>query len=135
MGTSQVSRTRTASAVSRGEDVTLEERQKVTDDVRTEFNDIFKVNSNCDYVKVDIAGYSDSIDVAGSLSDRSSVEFFETLGASEFVLKTLREGHHPSLISEVPSFEKRNNRSYYENKDFPLVNCKLFIAPSLYHQH
>ena len=117
-GTSQDFRAPASKSVAQGEDVTLAQRETIATNVRNQFDDVFKVTSNCEDVKVDISNYSDDIDISGSLSYKKSVEFFERLGASEFVLKTLREGHYPNLISEVPSFEKRNNISYYQHKEF-----------------
>ena len=44
--------------------------------------------------------------------------FFEKIGASSFVLNTLRNGHKPLLTSDVPNYEKDNNRSFEQHSDF-----------------
>jgi hypothetical protein len=70
-------------------DSSRESRLKRESDVRDKFNDIFKVSS-CDIFEESfLNSVSDDISVAGCLS-RPSIQFFESIGASEFVLKTLR---------------------------------------------
>ena len=61
---------------------------------------------------------TDDFSVAGRLSEPKYVKFFESLGASKYVLNTLQNGHKPHLISEVPDFERDNNKSFGQYIDF-----------------
>ena len=99
-------------------DVAFREREEKRLSVRQKNDDIFKVIINCGEIVTDYGDYSDDFDVAGSLCRPTSVEFFKQLGASDYILKSLSEGHHSKFKSEVPRYEKRNNNSFYEHKQF-----------------
>ena len=100
-------------------DVVTMARTSEEDRVRDKFSDVYEVRDGCNmYGMYDIEHVSDDFSVAGRLSEPKYVKFFESIGASSFVLKTLRTGHKPHLISEVPSFEKDNNQSFRQHIDF-----------------
>ena len=100
-------------------DVSLRARASEEDRVRTKFCDIYQVSENCDEFGVfDIDNVRDDFSVAGRLSEPHHVKFFEKIGASSFVLNTLRNGHKPLLTSDVPNYEKDNNRSFEQHSDF-----------------
>ena len=101
-------------------DVSLQERNKSKSAIRTKFEDIVTVRKNCESITTDFSSYTDEIDVAGSLCTESSVKFFESIGASEYVLNSLRNGHHSKLTGKVPRYERDNNRSFFEHEDFAL---------------
>ena len=42
-------------------------------------------------------------------------------------METLRYGHKPVLIGEVPQYEKSNNRSFFEHQDFALTELDNLI--------
>ena len=63
-----------------GEDVSLKERRIKDVKVRDDFEDVFRVRSNCESFIADLSNYTDEVDLAGSLSLQSSVLFFEALG-------------------------------------------------------
>ena len=94
---------------------------------RSEFEDIFTVNWNCGSDYVDYSGYTDNINVSGSLSWPASIRFFEKIGASQDVLNTLRNGHSSNLTSEVPRYERGNNKSFKENEEFGIGEVMKLI--------
>lgn len=108
-------------------DSSRESRLKKESGVREKFNDVFKV-SNCNIFEESFFdSVTDDVSVAGRLSQPSSIEFFESIGASEFVLNTLRRGHHPRLMSSVPSFERKNNGSFFKHLDFATSEIRKLI--------
>ena len=109
-------------------DVTLAERRTFQNDVRQKFTDIFEVGARCSKFAVDLDQYDDSVNVLGRLQLPSSLSFFEEIGASDFVIKSLREGHYPKLKEPVPDFEYRNNASFFKHKDFAEQSVKDLIA-------
>ena len=42
-------------------------------------------------------------------------------------METLRYGHKPVLIGEVPQYEKSNNRSFFEHQEFALTELDNLI--------
>ena len=110
------------------EDVTISERRTFQNDVRRKFADIFEVGTHCDKFKVDLDRYDDSVNVRGRLQLPSSIAFFEEIGASDFVIKSLKEGHFPKLKESVPNFEFKNNASFFKHKDFAEQEVKNLIA-------
>ena len=102
-----------------GESVADRARREKAEVVRNKFSDILQVKpTNCDSIEFDLDNYSDDVNVAASLSKPSSIEFFREIGASEFILKSLTDGHRSTLTEDVQPFERRNNRSYFENEEF-----------------
>ena len=84
-------------------DVASVARSSEKDAVRSKFSDIFQVDKSCDSFPIyDINDISNDISVAGRLSAPEHVRFFESIGAPEHVVETLRYGHKPVLIGEVP---------------------------------
>ena len=82
---------------------------------------------NCGEIISDFSSYSDELDAAGSLCRPSSVEFFKQLGAPAYIIKTLSKGHYPELREKVPEYERRNNNSYFEHKEFAVNEVKKLI--------
>ena len=81
-------------------DVSARARTSEEDRVKEKFHDVYQVSENCDEFGVfDIDNVKDDFSVAGRLSDPEHVKFFEKIGASSFVLNTLRNGHKPLLTS------------------------------------
>jgi len=103
-----------------GENVADLERRRKSDLVKNKFADIFHVTDSpdCESIDVDISNYTDDVNVAGSLNKPSSVQFFKTIGASDYIINTLTNGHHSTFSEPPPPFERRNNHSYHEHKDF-----------------
>ena len=100
-------------------DVVLATRTSEEARVRDKFSDIYKVSESCDQFGMhDIEDVTDDFSVAGRLSEPKYVKFFESLGASKYVLNTLKNGHKPHLISDVPDFERDNNKSFGQYIDF-----------------
>ena len=97
--------------------------------VRQKFNDIFEVSDRChEFGYYDIENAKDDFSVAGRLSRPEFIEFFKEIGASEFILNTLRYGHYPSLIADVPNFERDNNNSFSkEHLEFGMGEIKKLI--------
>ena len=104
--------------VPKANDVAQTQRDEKRARQRERNDDIFKVKSDCGEIETDFSSFSDEVDVAGSLCRPSSVEFFKKLGAPPYVVDTLTHGHYPQLTDEVPQYDKRNNNSYYEHKEF-----------------
>ena len=107
-----------ASSTSRGENVSDVERIVKYTKVRSDFEDIFNVNNYCGSDEFSYGIYKDDMNVAGSLSLPSSIQFFEKLGAPTDVISTLKNGHVSKLTPQVPSFERENNQSYRDNEEF-----------------
>ena len=103
-----------------GENVSDYQRKQKAADIRDKFSDVLNVSkfSNCGSFNVDYSQYKDDINVAASLSKPSCVEFFRKIGASEFILNTLTYGHKSVFLEKVPSYERRNNRSFHEHEEF-----------------
>ena len=110
------------------EDVTQKERHDQGVNVRRKFDDIFKVKTNCDRFSVNLENFDDSVNVKGRLHLPSSIEFFEEIGASEFILKILKEGHHPKLKGPVPDFDLRNNASFFKHEEFAVKEVMNLVA-------
>ena len=108
-------------------DVADIQRSKMADKTRKDFEDVMKVHNGCNNLDIDISNYSDERNVNGSLSQESSLKFFESIGAPEPILRTLREGHFSHFHSEVPVYEKRNNRSFYDNEEFAVQAVNSLI--------
>ena len=108
-------------------DVSLQQRDSKKEMIRSKFEDIISVSSNCESIKTEFSDYTDEIDVAGSLCTESSVEFFKSLGASDYILNSLKNGHHSKLTCEVPQYERNNNKSFFEHESFA-VDTILSLA-------
>ena len=101
-------------------DISLKQRDATKSSVRTKFEDIVSVSESCESIDHDFSTYTDEIDVAGSLCTESSVKFFEKIGANEYILNSLKNGHHSKLTGKVPPYERNNNKSFFEHEDFAL---------------
>ena len=77
-----------------------------------ELNFIHKVYQDCDSIAVDVESFDDTINVKGRLHLPESIAFFEKIGASNFILDTLKHGHHPKLSGPVPDYEINNHGSF-----------------------
>ena len=112
-----------------GKDPVASARDSKIASVKEKFRDVFNVSTSCDRVSRDVLDqFSDDVSVAGRLSHASSIEFFEKIGASNFLLNILKKGHHPQLSSEVPEMEKRNNGSFFKHHDFAVSEVRKLIA-------
>lgn len=111
-------------------DVSIEEREQRITKTKNKFADIFSVsNPDCHIFKKDILeSFSDNVNVAGTLSRPSCVEFFRSIGAPNFVLDTLKSGHHSTLLGEVPTFEKRNHGSFFKHNVFAISEIKTLLS-------
>jgi hypothetical protein len=98
------------------------ERRNTGDKVREKFDDIFDVRANfqicSDFEHSDLESFSDGVDTVGCLCTEKAVKFFKALGATDYVLGILRDGHHPVLTGPVPDYDFRNNGSFYKHIDF-----------------
>ena len=104
-------------------------RLEEVESVRNTFDDVFKVSGACNLVdRVTLENFSDEVSVAGRLSKPSSIEFFRSIGASEYLLSILTKGHHSKFISEVPQMERKNNGSFYKHKEFGMSEVKKLIS-------
>lgn len=112
-----------------GENVADLHRRDKANSVKNQYYDIFQVSDHIcvDNEDVDITNYSDDVNVAASLSKPSCISFFKSLGASDYIINTLTDGHKPTLSQEVPSYERRNNRSYYEYESLAVENILELI--------
>ena len=73
----------------------------------------------------------------GSLHEPETVEKFEKLGASQEVLKVLKEGlYMPFEENLIPKGEFFNhNKSFYENQEFAIEQLKLWEAKGTLCKH
>ena len=111
------------------EDPVVASRDSKVSTVKEKFSDVFNVSKSCDLVdRRTLDQFSDDISVAGRLSQKSSIDFFEKIGASNFLLNILKKGHYPQLASEVPEMERKNNGSFYKHHDFAVAEVKKLIA-------
>ena len=101
-------------------DVSLQQRDNKKETIRSKFEDIVTVSSNCESIDTEFSDYTDEIDVSGSLCTKSSVKFFKSLGASDYIINSLENGHHSKLSSEVPRYERNNNKSFFEHESFAI---------------
>ena len=109
-------------------DVSEQARATVADEVRSRFNDVFEVSkSDCNILDESDLERVEECNVAGRLSLPDSIRFFESIGASEFVLKTLREGHFSKFKSPVPPLERKNNGSFFKHQEWAVQEVKNLI--------
>jgi hypothetical protein len=102
-------------------DIAVRDRNQTKSDVRIKFDDIFQVSSSCEgFVYYPLDSHRDDVSVVGRLSSPSVINFFKFLGASDLVLNTLKYGHKPYLVGEVPEFERNNNSSFYKHHSFAI---------------
>ena len=103
-----------------GESVANIERAEKSGATKAKFEDILNVSNvtDCQNISIDLDSFSDDINVNGSLCKPESVQFFKKLGASDYIIKTLTDGHHSTFTNDVPSYERRNNKSFYEHEEF-----------------
>ena len=94
---------------------------------KREFHDVLKAHEGCNIANIVISDYSDDVNVNGSLSRDSSLQFFRSIGASEPIMRTLKEGHFSKFHTKVPRYEKRNNRSFYEHEEFAVQAVSSLI--------
>ena len=112
-----------------GSDVVKAQRSGRKDDVRAKFDDVFQVCDDCSkFGDFDIENVSNDFSVAGRLNRPESVEFFRHIGAPSYVIDSLTHGHKPFLSSEVPSYDRGNNKSFSEHHEFALKEIKNLIA-------
>jgi hypothetical protein len=65
----------------------------------------------------DLDRSSDKTIVTGRLT-LNTYKNFEFLGASDFVLSTLRHGHSYKINRDVPAFKRSNNKFFYTHNEF-----------------
>ena len=109
-------------------DVSMIDRNESLSETKSKFADIQKVYSGCENFPVDLSNYDDSINVKGRLNLPKSIQFFQSIGASDFVLNTLKNGHHPTLTGPVPQYEIPNHGSCTKHLDFALNDLENLIA-------
>ena len=109
-------------------DVTLQERKDAMNQTKDKFSDIMEVYDSCDEFPVDLESFSDTINVRGRLHLPESIKFFEKIGASKFVLDTLRHGYHPKLSESVPDYDIKNHGSFRKHQDFAVNEIQNLIA-------
>ena len=102
---------RTSPPLTNSSDVSQIRRDEKAEEVKTKFHDVFAVNTDCERFFANLDEYSDEVNVKGRLHTDAK-KFFEHIGASNFVLNTLKNGHHPRLKKPVPDFEFKNNASF-----------------------
>ena len=109
-------------------DVSWAARNAEKERVRNKFSDVIQVSDSChEYGEFDIENARDDFSVAGRLSRPEHVKFFGKMGAHKFILDTLQHGHKPTLTAEVPNYERRNNNSYKEHKEFAVKEILKLI--------
>ena len=121
LGTSRSTRSTTHSidiSKSTGEgDVAEVKRDKVAQDVRSQFDDIFQVGDiKCNVFDEKELDSVEECNVAGRLSRPESIKFFESIGAPLFILNILKFGHFSKFKSFVPPLERKNNGSFYKHE-------------------
>ena len=94
----------------------------------SKFDDVYKVYDNCDSFPVDLSNFDDSINVKGRLHRPESIQFFRKIGASKFILDTLKNGHHPTLTGPIPPYEIENHGSFRKHVDFATKDILNLIA-------
>ena len=109
-------------------DVTQEEREAQISATMLKFEDIHKVYKECDNFPVDLAKFDENTNVKSRLSLPESVEFFRKIGASQFIIDTLQNGHHPTLTGPVPTYEIENHGSFRKHIDFATDDILKLIA-------
>ena len=110
-------------------DVAVADREDFKTKTRKKFNDVFQVKSECKgWEEYDIEKISNDISLVGRLSKPEHVDFFRRIGASEFVLGILEYGHKPVLMGDILGFEKSNNRSFEQLKDFGVREIEKLIS-------
>ena len=109
-------------------DVTMAERADQMVETTSKFDDVYKVYHNCDKFPADVENFDDSLNVKGRLHRPESIQFFREIGASEFILNTLQNGHHPTLIGPVPTYEIENHGSFRKHIEFATKDIMNLIA-------
>jgi hypothetical protein len=71
-----------------------------------------------DFEHSDLESFSDKIDTVGCLCTEKAVQFFQALGATDYVLGILRDSHHAILTGPVSYYDFRNNGYFYKHIDF-----------------
>ena len=108
-------------------DVTTRDREADAAETKEKFSDIWKVNNNCDRIPVDISSYDENVNVKGRLHLPQSIKFFETIGASKFILDTLKAGHFPKLKSEIVPYEIENHGSFFKHYEFGMKTLSALL--------
>ena len=110
-------------------DVSEKQRKQKAISIRQKFDDVFQVSSyiDCGSINTDYSDVSDDINVNASLSEPKCIEFFKKLGASQFIIDTLTHGHKPVFNANVPPFQRKNNRSFFEHRDSAIKDIKELI--------
>ena len=109
-------------------DVTEVERKSVAEEVRQKFDDVFKVSeSECIVLEESFLSQVKECNVAARLSSPSAIAFFEKVGAPEFILKVLREGHFPKFKSFVPPLYRKNNASFFRHNEWAVKEVRNMI--------
>ena len=110
-------------------DPTILAREEKAEAVKSTFSDVFRVSNNCSEISREtLDNFSDQVSVAGRLSRPSSIEFFKSIGASEFLLNVLKNGHHSKFNSEVPEMLRKNNGSFYKHIEFGMSEVNNLLA-------
>ena len=96
--------------------------------VRSKFQDVFEVGKHdCKVLEESELEKVEEVPVTGRLSLPSSVEFFESIGAPDFIVSTLRDGHFSKFNSPVPPIERKNNASFYKHEAWAVEEVKDLI--------
>ena len=109
-------------------DVTVCERTEFADEIRTKHAEIFEVTTSCEDFPVDVESYNDDVNVKSRLHLPESIRFYESIGASKFIIDILKKGHHPKLKGPVPDYELKNNASYFRHQVFAETEIKRLLS-------
>ena len=109
-------------------DVAEEARKVVATDVRRRFEDVFQVGTiDCNIREEVVLAEVKERNVAGRLSLPRSVAFFRKVGAPDFIIKTLEEGHFPQFRSAVPPLYRKNNASFFKHREWAVQEVRNLI--------
>ena len=109
-------------------DITLQQRAEIGEETKAKFRDIFEVHPVCDDTTVDLDSFDDTVNVRGRLHLPESIEFFKKIGASDFILNTLKNGHYPKLKSPVPDYEIENHGSFLKHHEFAIDTISSLLS-------
>ena len=110
------------------QDVAEADRKNFSVQVKEKFSDIFQVGeSSCEVLEESVLQNVKEVNVAGRLSLPQSVNFFQSIGAPEFILSVLRDGHFSKFKGPVPPLERKNNGSFYKHENWAIQEVKKWI--------
>ena len=108
--------------------MTAVERAEFAGKVRIKHSEVFEVKSNCNDFPVDVESYNDETNVKGRLHLPDSIRFYQSIGASKFIIDILKKGHHPKLKAPVPDYDLKNNASYFKHQEFAEKEIKRLLS-------